>query len=250
MTHEEWCAKMYREVWKPAYDEWIKLYPFSLEDLPGEIWKPIPDYEKYHGSTFGRVKSFWGKTPRILKPALKEDGYLIVNLSEGGKSKTFKVARLVAITFLPNPENKPEVNHLHGRFNHYVGSLEWATKVENMQHACETGLKRSGEGHYAAKLTNAQVKYIRENPDNLTMLQFGKMFGVSESAISLIQRGKTYKNVGGVIRQVQKQPANRLPAGKRNKIRKLAATGQYSQHQLARMFDCSRSSVANIIKEE
>ena len=82
-----------------------------------EIWKNIKDYEGcYQVSNLGRIKSLsrkvWnGKThfwtsERILKPGRDRDGYFLVNLSKNGKSKTEKVHRLVAKTFIPNPEKK------------------------------------------------------------------------------------------------------------------------------------------------
>ena len=129
-------------VWKPAYDAFIALYPFTTENLDGEIWLPIPDYEKYHGSNFGRVKSFKYNTPRILKPALSHDGYLKVSLCKNGNTQVFRLNVLVGRLFIPNPDNKPEVNHIYSRFSNYVDCLEWATSSENQIHAVKTGLQK------------------------------------------------------------------------------------------------------------
>lgn len=60
-TYNKWLEKVYREKYLPAFLAFIALYPFGLEDLPGEIWKWITNYEElYQISNFGRVKSFNG----------------------------------------------------------------------------------------------------------------------------------------------------------------------------------------------
>ena len=203
------------EKYKPIYDEWIKLYPFSTESLDGEIWQVIPNYEDYQGSNFGRVKSFYfGR-----KPQLSSDGYLSVVLCKNGKHKYFRLNVLVGKLFIPNPENKPEVNHRYSRFSNHVDCLEWATSAENMQHAVRTGLHKSGEESVKAKLTNEQVIYIRENPDGLTQEKLAEMFGVSRRTIADIQRGGKYRNAGGTIRETQKPgDYHKVSVEKREKI--------------------------------
>ncbi|MBQ6298277.1 MAG: HNH endonuclease [Selenomonadaceae bacterium] len=202
MTDKEYWRRRYEEEIKPAYDEFIKLYPFTTDDLDSEIWLPIPDYENYHGSNWGRVKSFWGKEPKILKPTLTRRGYLRVVLYKDGKQKTFLVHVLVARLFIPNPDNLPEVDHRYGmKFDNYVGNLRWATRNENIRYSYDLGLHKSGEDTYQAKLTAAQVLYIRENPDGLNLEQLAEKFGVIFQTISLIQLGKNWKSVGGSIRE-------------------------------------------------
>ena len=170
--------------------------------MTNEIWKEIPDYDGYLVSNFGRVKSFKFKTPRILKPALRNDGYLQLNLFKDGKQKHFCVHRLVAEAFIPNSENKFEVNHKdEDKTNNRVENLEWVTRKENLRHAVEQGLKKSGEDHFRAALTNEQVVCIRNNPCKLTITQLAEKFQVSKSTIGEIQLGEKYKTAGGVIRE-------------------------------------------------
>lgn len=104
-----------------------------------EIWKDIKGFEGlYQVSNLGRVKSL--KKDIIMKPSKHREGYLYYILRKQGR-KTFKAHRLVAITFIPNPESKPEVNHKDGnKKNNSADNLEWLTRSENAIHAKENNL--------------------------------------------------------------------------------------------------------------
>lgn len=122
-----------------------------------EIWKDIEGYDGlYQVSDMGRVKSLdrytdYGMSKGIvafrkgviMKPFINNagNGYECVKLSKFGVKTIFSVHRLVAIAFLPNPDNKTEVNHIDGNTrNNKVYNLEWCTHSENMKHAFKTGL--------------------------------------------------------------------------------------------------------------
>lgn len=109
-----------------------------------EIWKPIKDFEGlYEVSNLGQVRSFYNREAKILKPGKDKRGYLKVGLHKNGKRHTKLVHRLVASTFIPNPQNKSQVNHIDGnKQNNAVENLEWCTAKENSQHAWNTGLSR------------------------------------------------------------------------------------------------------------
>lgn len=252
MTKKE-HNRLQHEVAKPAYDALMKYYPLTLEDLDGEIWKPIPDYEQlYHGSNFGRVKSFWKGKAKILKPFLANT-YLQITLCKNNEKKKVQIHRLVARAFIDNPDMKPQVNHKDGNtLNNYVGNLEWATAAENQQHAYDTGLAKSGEEHYKAKLTNEQVVYIRENPDNLTGRYLAKRFGVHFNVVSSIQLGKIYKQAGGTIRKKQKfGEYHRIPEEIREQIRAEYVKGskEFGAPALARKYGVSKTTILNIVHE-
>lgn len=98
-----------------------------------EIWKDIKGYEGlYQISSHGRVKSFL-RYKKILKPILKTDGYLCVNLCK--PLKKFSIHRLVAEAFIPNPDNLPQVNHKdEDKTNNHVVNLEWCTQLYNINY--------------------------------------------------------------------------------------------------------------------
>ena len=109
-----------------------------------EIWKPIPNYEDfYEVSNLGNVRTLnWNRTNqiRLLSP-FDNGGYLRVSLVHGKKQHKL-VHVLVANAFIPNPDNKPYVNHIDGnKRNNNVSNLEWCTVKENVNHAIAHGLR-------------------------------------------------------------------------------------------------------------
>lgn len=114
-----------------------------------EIWKDIKDYEGlYQVSNLGNVKSLpkmSGTSKRketILKTHIEKRGYFVIRLSKNKTNHSFKIHRLIANAFIPNPENKRTINHIDGnKLNNSISNLEWATDSENLQHAYDTGLK-------------------------------------------------------------------------------------------------------------
>ena len=102
-----------------------------------ELWKDIDGFEgKYQVSTWGRVRSLCNNKVRILKPYKNEKGYLKVQLCLNGKSKKFRVNRLVATAFIPNLYDLPQVNHKDGnKLNNSYTNLEWTTDEINKKHA-------------------------------------------------------------------------------------------------------------------
>lgn len=110
-----------------------------------ENWKDVVGYEGiYKISTLGRIKNSKNK---IIKQYKNHKGYLITQLSKCKDKKTFIVHRLVAGTFIPNPENKPQVNHINcNKEDNRVVNLEWVTNNENKLHAKENGLCKAIKG--------------------------------------------------------------------------------------------------------
>lgn len=101
-----------------------------------EIWKAIEGYEGlYQVSTEGQVRSLGNNKSRktkILKQSTDSSGYKQIGLHKNGKCKTYLVHRLVAQTFIPNPNNLPQVNHKdEDKINNHVSNLEWCTQEYN-----------------------------------------------------------------------------------------------------------------------
>lgn len=152
-----------------------------------EIWKDICGYEGYYQvSSLGQIKTLErtilnekGKIitrvyERIKKLQFSHKGYHTVNLSKNGSKKTYKVHRLVAINFIPNPKNKEQVNHIdHNKLNNSVENLEWVTNRENCCHA-KKRMKYSSQyiGVHFEKRTNKWRTDIRYEGKNITLGRF------------------------------------------------------------------------------
>jgi hypothetical protein len=162
-----------------------------------EVWKPIKNYEDlYEVSNYGRIKrttfinnQVTKQQEKILKPQKHNKGYLTITLTKNGKQKQKLLHRLVAETFIENPMNKKEVNHINGiKTDNRVENLEWVTKEENMQHAFKIlGKKAQATGKFGKDNPKAiKVKMIDKNT-NKTIKIFGaiieaaKYLGISKS---------------------------------------------------------------------
>ena len=158
-------------------------------------WQPVKGYEgKYEVSSIGHVRkaggSEIGQWPNQL-------GYMLVRLS--GPRKMFRVHRLVAEAFLPNPNNLPVVNHLdHDRQNNAASNLEWCDQKRNLSHAAESGRLRrdywKGKRSPNAKLSDAAALNIRRAySDKQNSLQsLALEYGMSKRAIERIVNGRSY----------------------------------------------------------
>ena len=155
----------------------------KLEDitLPGEIWKAAPykGVEEYKVSSFGRVYST--VSSHLLKTTPhKRYGYVIVLLgSRKTKRLNCKVHRLVATLFIPNPDNKPQVNHINkNKADNRVENLEWSTNFENSQHKLGRSIWHKDQ--------------TRINPANHSVAK-RKLNGFAERIIPMINRIVTFE---------------------------------------------------------
>jgi hypothetical protein len=96
-----------------------------------EIWKPVVDFPEYFVSNLGNIK----RNNKLLKSYPNNRGYLTVSLSKDGIVKSYLLHRLVGIAFLPNPENKPTIDHYPDKTvtNNNINNLKWATDDEQLE---------------------------------------------------------------------------------------------------------------------
>lgn len=121
-----------------------------MENIEKEIWKDVVGYEGiYQISNFGKVLSLSYRDKGYSKIRISQtdvSGYSVIDLHLNKKRKNFKIHRLVAIAFILNPENKPQINHKDGdKLNNYICNLEWCTASDNIYHAYRNGLNYMSE---------------------------------------------------------------------------------------------------------
>jgi len=134
----------------------------------------------------------------LLKEGFDSWGYKSISLYKDGIRKTFKVHRLIALNFIPNPENKPCINHINGiKTDNRIENLEWCTDKENFNHAMETGLvKNYGIYNKNTKITESDVVEIfKLRKQGLTHMSISKLFGLSRPVVSNILARKIWKHV-------------------------------------------------------
>jgi hypothetical protein len=171
-----------------------------------EIWKSIKGYEGlYEVSNIGKIKSleklvsngkkYILKKERILIKIMSSSGYYYVNLYKNKKSKVTYIHRIVVENFIPNVENKSQVNHIDGnKKNNCISNLEWCTRIENAQHALKNGLFPVGE-RGNSKLNAGDILKIREDCLNNPYIILAKKYSVSPELIKLIAFGKLWKHI-------------------------------------------------------
>jgi hypothetical protein len=172
-----------------------------------EIWRPIPGFEEaYEVSNLARVRriltSQGAYAGRIIKQHLVPtiNGYLKVVLHYGGKRHNIFAHRALALAFIPNPDNKPHINHKNGKkTDNRFCNLEWVSAQENIIHACRTGLNPSnkGEKNGTSILTEQQVRFIRQEwvPFVVTKKQLADKYRVAMITVDRVLRGKSWTHI-------------------------------------------------------
>lgn len=151
----------------------------------GKIWA----YPRERSSSFGK----W------LKVCVNNAGYPYISLSKDKKHRSYTVHRLIATAYLPNPSNLPEVNHKNAvKTDNRLENLEWCTHAQNVAHAIELGLRTPacGEKIKIHKLNAAKIKEIRHlGKEGVTHRRIAKQFGIANSGVCAILRGRAWKHV-------------------------------------------------------
>ncbi len=200
----------------------------SLDNIEGEVWKDIIGYEKFYQiSNKGRIKtkphsrwyaSDFNHPERKMREKkydwmIKKQTDNVYNSKKYPNRKPYKlcflrgeiedhqaqVHRIVAIHFVPNPENKPQVNHKNGiRWDNSEENLEWNTKVENERHAWAVLKRQStkGEKHGKAKLKETDIPVIRKLlVEGVSMYMVAKRYSVAHATIWHIAKGRAWRHV-------------------------------------------------------
>lgn len=186
--------------------------------MEDEIWKDVPGYEgRYRVSSWGRVMSmnFEGRCgPRLLKGVINTNGYRVVDLYKQLKPQKWLVHRLVAIAFIPNPDNKPMIDHIDTvRTNNRVENLRWCTLTENQNNPITLmKFSQTSRGRRFSEETKKRLSEIQKKIQLTPVYQLSidgeiikewagiKMaaedLGIQRRSISHCCRGR-YKTAGG-----------------------------------------------------
>lgn len=169
-----------------------------------EVWKDINGFEGlYQISNHGRVSSVkrQGSQGGVLKFSIgHQHKYPYIRLQDvrTNKKESWLIHRLVAIHFILNPENKPQVNHINSiRDDNRVSNLEWVTNMENVIHSQKAGrFNHTGEDNNMSKLTTKEVVEIKllQRKTNLNNSQIGRAYKVTRENIRDIRKGKLWKH--------------------------------------------------------
>lgn len=160
-----------------------------------EEWKGIKDYENYEVSNLGNIRN--KKTGRILK-SYNKGGYVVVGLSKT-KGKNFQVHRLVCQAFIPNPENKPQVNHKDKNgLNNNVENLEWMSVLENNIHRSNGVIQTTNQNMIIYRVD----KDTGEKLDKYNSIEQAGEWAFKEGLVKNIHSGRT--NISNMIRGIYK----------------------------------------------
>ena len=159
------------------------------------IWKEIYGYEgRYQISDFGVVKTVYKEFEKELKQQENHKGYYTVSLCKNGKHKTFFVHRLVAMAFLENPQNLPEVNHKdENPKNNCLSNLEWCDRKYNMNYG--NVRYKIGKGHIKSNAKGGDLVSVVEKmlnfraKHNLTQGDLAKILGITVNMVFRYENG-------------------------------------------------------------
>ena len=138
-----------------------------------EQWVRIED-TNYKLSNYGKIIN--EKTGNLLKAQLNQKGYQVIRVTINREKRTFRIHRLVAKYFVPNPDKKVQVNHIDGnKLNNRYDNLEWCSNVENVHHAIKTGLWENVIKGSKAENERRKRKVVAKNIFTSEVLRFNSI---------------------------------------------------------------------------
>lgn len=162
-----------------------------------ELWKPVKEFEGiYEVTSKGRFRNIRIKLKgeiNYIKSFPNTSGRLIIHLCINSKKKSFQVHRLIAESFVPNPNNLPQINHIDGNYlNNAIENLEWCTSKENVRHVFKNNLKTGYFGIGISKMTPELILEIKDRYYNKKELQkdIAKSLNACRSVIHRIIKDK------------------------------------------------------------
>lgn len=173
-----------------------------------ETWKKLEKWPGYEVSDKAHVRSFrnrygFGKKEYVEEPhsiaiQTNKDGYKYVRIMQNGKQRRPYLHNLMGQAFIPNPENKPEINHINGiKDDNRLDNFEWVTHGENMEHARRSGLVNK-EKMVAATIEacHREIYCYEDDRYFYTAAEAADYYGVSRSSITLCCQGKSHSVKG------------------------------------------------------
>lgn len=227
-----------------------------------EEWRDIKGYEGYYQvSNMGRVKSLERKIKRsrcgdatikskILKLWDTKDYYPYAHLCVCNKRKLIKIHRVIAETFIPNPENKPCINHINGKKNdNRVENLEWCTYSENNFHAFRMGLNNNAKGEMSvnSKLKDDDIIEIKRLYfiEKKSLLEVSLKYGVCKGTIDEIIRCRNWKQIKTPYDHLLGTPENSRSARNSKPILQLSEDGEILKEYKSQIEASSQTRINN-----
>ena len=211
-------------------------------------WRDVPGYSLYVCNKLGQIKN--RKTEHVLSPQIGSTGYIKVQLYNNKIKKSINVHKIISEAFLGKRSNGKQVNHKDGdKTNAKLSNLEYVTPKENMQHAAETGLlfPAYGENNGASKIKENHIPIILGHLSDgiLSQDEIAEKFNVSRTAISHIKLSVTWKHAtegSGMDFILRCKSIERSVP----EIRKMLASGEFTQREIANKFGCDQSTISDI----